>query len=296
MAELEFQKYQITRMLSVRRLSTAHFLPKVQDYETPVHHHNSWEFVFCEHGSVEVLDDTQWNTLHDGEIFFHGPNMSHCVRVGRGETTLFLMSFVCSSKMMKLLQGTLLKVNNEQKRRLRMIIQELYNAFELPNGKLLLGDFHSRGDAPLGSEQMVSSYLESLLINLLRTNTSRPGQISTPVSLEDALENHIAYELQAYIYEHLGEHITLESLARHFHYSRSYLTAQFRTTTGMSIMEYISQQRIERAKKLLMDGDMTVAQISELLGYSSIQYFSQCFKQAVGCSPSRYADSQNPFT
>ena len=294
MADLEFRKYQMTRLLSVRKLSTAHFLPKIQDYETPVHHHNTWEFVFCEHGSVSVLDDSRWYTLHDNEIIFHGPNINHCVRVGHEETTLFLMSFVCSSKMMKLLHGALLRVNNDQKRRLRMIIQELYNAFELPNGKLLLGDFHSRDDAPLGSEQMVSSYLESLLISLLRTNTPRLGQISS-ASLEDALENHIAYEIQAYIFEHLCEHITLESLVRHFHYSRSYLTAQFRTTMGMSIMEYVSQLRIDRAKKLLMDGEMTVAQISEQLGYSSIQYFSQCFKQAVGCSPSQYASTQNPF-
>ena len=105
----------------------------------------------------------------------------------------------------------------------------------------------------------------------------------------------IAYELQAYIQDHLSEHITLESLTRQFHYSRSYLTAQFRMTTGMSIMEYISRLRIQRAKELLLDGGMTVAQIAEELGYSSMQYFSQCFKQAVGCSPSRYASTQNPF-
>lgn len=295
MEELEFHKYQMTRMLSVRKLSTAHFLSGIRNYETPVHRHNSWEFVFCEHGCVEVFNDTQWHVLHDGELIFHAPNLGHCVRVGDQETTLFVMSFVCSSKLMKLFQNTVLRVNNDQKRRLRMIIQELYNAFELPNGKLLLGDFRPSDDAPLGSEQMVSSYLESLLISLLRSNASRPGQSVSPISLEDALENRIAYELQAYIQDHLSEHITLEFLTRQFHYSRSYLTAQFRMTTGMSIMEYISRLRIQRAKELLLDGGMTVAQIAEELGYSSMQYFSQCFKQAVGCSPSRYASTQNPF-
>lgn len=293
---MEFQKYQMSRMLSVRRLSTAHFLSRIRNYETPVHKHNAWEFVFCEHGCVEALNDTQWYTLRDGDLLFHAPKLNHCVRVGEQETTLFIMSFVCSNKSMKLFQNVVLHVNNEQKRRLRLIIQELDSAFELPNGKLLLGDFRPSNDAPLGAEQMVSSYLESLLISLLRTNAKRPGRASSPVSLEDALENRIAYDLQAYINEHLGEHLTLEVLTQHFHYSRSYLTAQFRMTTGMSIMEYISHLRIERAKEMLMDGDMTVAQISEVLGYSSMQYFSQCFKQAVGCSPSRYVSSQDPFS
>lgn len=41
---------------------------------------------------------------------------------------------------------------------------------------------------------------------------------------------------------------------------------------------------------------MTVAQIADRLGYSSMQYFSQCFKQATGCCPSEYAASQDPFT
>ena len=291
MQEMEFRKYQISRMLSIRKLSTAHFLSCIRDYETPIHRHNAWEFVFCEHGCVEALNDGKWHTMRSGDLLLHPPNIDHCVRVGDEETTLFIMSFVCSSKFMKLFPKTPLHVKSDQKRRLRMIIQELDNAFELPQGKLLLGDFHPSNDAPIGAEQLVAGHLEGLLISLLRSISQHQSRLDGNISLEHALENHIAYELQEYIKEHLGEHITLESLSQQFHYSRSYLTAKFRLATGMSIMEYTSRLRIERAKELLLEGNMTVAQIAELLGYFSVQYFSHCFKQAVGCSPRRYVGS-----
>ena len=296
MENLEFRKYQMSRMLSVRKLSTAHFLPKIQDYETLVHRHNSWEFVFCEHGAVEVFNGSEHCPIGENQIIFHPPNLDHHIRVGGTEPTLFVMSCVCTSKCMKLFQNKLLRVNGEQRKLLRLIIRELYNAFELADGKLLLGSFRPSDDAPLGSEQMVSCYLEGLLISLLRSDADQQGKLWNPVVLEDALENRITYDIKDYLNEHLDERITLETLSERFHYSRSYLTARFRGSTGMSIMEYLSRLRIKRAKQLLLEGDMTVAQIADRLGYSSMQYFSQCFKQATGCCPSEYAASQDPFT
>ena len=95
-------------------------------------------------------------------------------------------------------------------------------------------------------------------------------------------------ELKRYIHAHLGEPISLDRLARHVHYSRTYITVRFKAATGMSIMDYVEQQRISRAKELLAGGGCSVTQIAEELGYSSLQYFSRRFRKAVGCAPSQY--------
>lgn len=294
MEKLEFHKYRIARVLSVRKLSTAHLLPKITHYSTPPHQHSSWEFVFCEHGRVAAYTDVEEYILKDNQIVFHPPGHNHSIQVDKEETTLFVMAFVCTSKTMKLLQNRLLDVSGEQHRLLNLIIQELYNAFELSDGKLLLGDFYPNSNAPLGAEQMVSCYLENLLISLLRSSA---GQLyDNPVMLKDALEARIGYELKEYIVKHLNERITLETLSERFHYSQSHITAQFRDYTGMSIITFTSRLRIERAKELLRSGDMTVSQISDSLGYSSMAYFSQCFKKAVGCCPTEYAKTQSPLS
>lgn len=292
MENLEFRKYRIARVLSVRKLSTAHLLPGITHYNTPLHQHSSWEFVFCEHGRVTACTDVEEYVLKDSQIVFHPPGYNHRIEVGGEETTLFVMSFVCTSKMIKLFQNQLLDVNSEQHRLLTLIIQELYNAFELSDGKLMLDDFHPSSNAPLGSEQMVSCYLESLLISLLRTAAAQPASNTVMPRIEE----RIGSAIKEYIDRHLDEQITLDILSTRFHYSRSYITSQFRNHMGMSIMEYTSHLRIERAKQLLLGGEMSVSRVADSVGYSSLPYFSQCFKKAVGCCPSEYMEKQIPFS
>ena len=55
----------------------------------------------------------------------------------------------------------------------------------------------------------------------------------------------------------------------------------------------ITYQRIKRAKILLLDQKLSVTQISEILGFSSPQYFSHKFTEQVGCPPSKYASQGN---
>ena len=106
------------------------------------------------------------------------------------------------------------------------------------------------------------------------------------------MENRLSSDIKEYIENHLSERITLADLATHVHYSRSYITDQFQKSVGMSIARYISERRIEKAKQMLSDGRYSISQISESLGFSTVQYFSKCFKDAVGCSPSVYAKIQ----
>ena len=174
-----------------------------------------------------------------------------------------------------------------------MIIQELRNAFELENGQLQLGIYHPSAHQVLGSEQMITGYMECFLISLLRSVTGQREQSWDSVTLEHAMENWLATVIKEYIEQHLSERITLSDLADYVHYSRSHIAAQFQKSTGTSIAKYIAERRIERAKELLKEGEMTAAQISESLGYSSLQYFSRCFKDAVGCSPSAYQKGPN---
>lgn len=70
--------------------------------------------------------------------------------------------------------------------------------------------------------------------------------------------------------------------------SRSLLFNKIKTITGMGIVEYINKQRIEKAKLLLNTTDMTLTEISELVGFSTLRYFSKVFKNLTGEIPSAY--------
>lgn len=288
MEKLTFKKYPLSRLLSIRNLTSAHYFPTIQNYATPPHQHAAWEFVFCDHGTVTVFQGRDKWSLKSNQIVLHPPNREHHLKVDAVPTAMVVLSFVCSSEYLKLLQNKRLRVNYEQRNLLLLIIEELRNAFELENGHLYLGDFHPSSHALLGSEQMITGYMEGFLIGLLRDVTNKSGQRWNPAALEHAMENRLALEIKEYIEEHLAEQITLQAISNHMHYSRSHITAQFKNATGLTIAQYVLQRRIERAKQLISSGQWTLTQIAGMTGFSSLPYLSKCFKDAVGCCPSAY--------
>lgn len=82
--------------------------------------------------------------------------------------------------------------------------------------------------------------------------------------------------------------LSLDELAARMGLSKYYLIKLFRQYTGDTPMEYFQQVRLRRACGLLSTTSLSVAQISEQLGYSSPFHFSGAFKRCFGVSPSRY--------
>lgn len=292
METLIFQKYRMKEVLRISNLISAHYFSNQKNYLTPDHlHEDAWEFVFCSQGHIKTYQGGEERVLRNNQILFHPPRTIHHLQVDDESTTMLVLSFVCTSEVMKLLQNQILRVNQSQRRMLMVIIQELANAFELHDGHLELIDFHSNPNPVLGAEQMITCYLEGFLIGLLRDATNQKEQRWDAVTLEKALETKLATDIKEYVEKHLSERITLARIAEHVHYSRSYVTEQFQKSTGMSVAAYIFERRMECAKELLVEGRMTISQISERLGFSTVQYFSKCFKDAVGVSPSFYSKS-----
>jgi len=82
--------------------------------------------------------------------------------------------------------------------------------------------------------------------------------------------------------------LSIERIAKELHYSKNYFGQLFKQEMGMSVNEYINQVRVQKAKALLLDGQLRIGQIAEMVGFSDQQYFSRIFKKIVGCMPSEY--------
>ena len=67
----------------------------------------------------------------------------------------------------------------------------------------------------------------------------------------------------------------------------------FSEEEGTTIEKFLIAQRIERAKELLLYGEMTLSQIADSLGYSSVAYLSNQFKKIVGQTPSAFRKQTN---
>ena len=84
----------------------------------------------------------------------------------------------------------------------------------------------------------------------------------------------------------------ISEIAESLYLSKSYLQKIYKSYFGRSIIEEMIQFRIDNAKTLLAQTDMTVTEISRECGYSSYNYFVRQFRMCEGCSPSEYRDEQ----
>ncbi len=135
-----------------------------------------------------------------------------------------------------------------------------------------------------GYETVCQDLLEVLLIWLVRSSTLSVQLQRTTVRAE----NRECAEIKRYIDTNYRESITLDKLAGMAHLNKYYLSHAFQKEYGISPITYLSRRRIEESKYLLGNTSHTLAQVSELLGFSSPSYFSQCFRKAEGISPNEY--------
>ena len=135
-----------------------------------------------------------------------------------------------------------------------------------------------------GYETVCQDLLEVLLIWLVRSSTLSVQLQRTTVRAE----NRECAEIKRYIDTNYRESITLDKLAGMAHLNKYYLSHAFQKEYGVSPITYLSRRRIEESKYLLGNTSHTLAQVSELLGFSSPSYFSQCFRKAEGISPNEY--------
>lgn len=94
-----------------------------------------------------------------------------------------------------------------------------------------------------------------------------------------------------YIIEHVHESLSAQQIAEHLGISRVYLSSKFKKATGVSIPDYINEQKIIVAKMLLRFSDKTLSMISNYLSYSSQSYFQTQFKRITGMTPTEYKRS-----
>ena len=95
-----------------------------------------------------------------------------------------------------------------------------------------------------------------------------------------------------YIGRNFSEDLSLEDYAAMCMMSKYHFLRTFKEVTGQTPLEYRTRIRMENAKQMLENGEVSIAEIGERIGFPSPAHFSTAFKKNVGVSPSKYAKSK----
>lgn len=262
--------------VTINRIISVHYFQYMSDFSFPGESHDFWELVCVDRGEIDALAGDRRLTLKKGNILFHKPNEFHNVLTnGKVSPSLVVIGFECHSPAIKSFEDQLMSVQDTEKELMAQIIVEARNTFsgrlDDPYQEELI--FNSE-PLTFGSAQLISHYLEQLMIHLYRRYFSYSLPVRSSRFLAEASSGNDTYNrIVRYMEEHLGERMTIDRICRDNLVGRSQLQKLFRDTKGCGVIEFFSMMKIDTAKQMIRDNQLNFTQIADRLGYNSIHYF-----------------------
>jgi len=192
---------------------------------------------------------------------------------------VIIIGFECDSESLSPFARQPITLSSDQTRALSRIMQEGMRIYEPPYNVPNTGYMPKRAEYPFGADQLIKIGLEAFLISLVRSFHS--------VISEAGAEGNIQ-SVHQYITENYRTKITLANLCFLFGMNKTTLCRDFKATYDTTILDYINTLRIREAKSCLRQGKLSITEISDILGFSSVHYFCRLFKQQTGRSPTQY--------
>ena len=291
---MAYESVHLENSIAIENIISVHYFQYMSDFSFPGESHDFWVLVCVDRGEIDALAGDRRLTLKKGNILFHKPNEFHNVLTnGKVSPSLVVIGFVCHSPAIKSFEDQLMSVQDTEKELLAQIIVEARNTFsgrlDDPYQEELI--FNSE-PLTFGSAQLISHYLEQLIIHLYRRYFSYSLPVRSSRFLAEASSGNDTYNrIVRYMEEHLGERMTIDRICRDNLVGRSQLQKLFRDTKGCGVIEFFSMMKIDTAKQMIRDNQLNFTQIADRLGYNSIHYFSRQFKQITTMTPSEYATS-----
>ncbi|UVI32755.1 helix-turn-helix transcriptional regulator [Paenibacillus spongiae] len=222
---------------------------------------------------------------------------------GHGDIQVNGVLYAVSKGICMLLQpGDIVEARHDPEDRLTVIY--LHYTMVLPEGQLVLEKRmprYVRLEDPQWLEHYLQRLLEvdkwvtrwkeeefDLLLKLTLIRLVREAEQQEQEPSVSRMNRQRIQQASDYIRQHMREKLTPKQIGDAFDCSPRYLSRQFKQFLGISLKEYITRVRMERATVLLAETSMTITQIAEAVGYSELFYFSKLFKHVYGVSPQYY--------
>ena len=247
----------------------------------PMHWHDSPEFILAKKDGCKFGISDQEYILNKNDILLIWPRELHWVIYTPEKATLILQ---CTP--------FLLDYNNEYRVYETQIQKYHYIRCDESSKfyRSLRDDLLKAKDIYIGAESFAETKLKILLLQLLLKimqkaieEESKGDSERLPAYVQDKIRSACAY-----ISDHRNEDLTLADAAASAELSEFYFSRLFKQTLGVSFSDYLAEQRISLALKLLANPTLTISEVAFGSGFQSISNFNRVFRIKVGTTPKEY--------
>ena len=104
----------------------------------------------------------------------------------------------------------------------------------------------------------------------------------------EVTDNYTLNRILKHIHMNIENYISLQTISEDLNLSKSYISLVFKEHMGLTVMDYITNLKINRAKTLLTTTTQSIMEISQILGFHDSSHFGKAFKKVTGVTPREY--------
>ena len=267
-----FNYSNISSSLDISEIYTKFYQEKGTNYNFSGEKHSYWELTYVDKGELLTTIDGVSYHIKQGDLIFYAPMQFHTQSTFEKISSSYLtINFKMNFNHADLLCNKIFSLKRDSYFIVTKLIEELSND-------------------NLYSNDLSLCYLKQLIIQMLRLNNSHFHSKPT-THMQQTYENELLNDILLYIDNNIYEKISVSTLCEHFCISTSMLHSLFRKNMNNTAKNYINEIKLSKSKELIRNSTHTLSEISEMLGFSSIHYFSKKFKSYFNISPTEYSKS-----
>ena len=265
--------------------STYHIENAGRSFQIPVHWHDEFEIIYVRSGFLTVSISGESYIGKTGDAFVVSPGNLHLMGSQTGTvdyyTFLFPLKYI-SFRTDDMLDEKLLEPLNSG----HLMICPRVNDTAKELCEQLIKIYEAKNDE---SESKITTQVRTkiILLQFILEMWKKGFVIENDTSGRNTVEK----EMVSYIQQNFTGKISLKEFGEQFHLSEKYISRYFKEHFHITLSQYITYLRLENAKQLLQDTDLSVTETAMQSGYQNVSYFIRSFKKTYGISPLKYRNS-----
>ena len=256
-----------------------------RSFQIPVHWHDEFEIIYVKSGLLTVSISGESYIGKAGDAFVVSPGNLHLMGSQTGTVDYFTFLFplkyisfrtddMLDDKLLEPLNSGHLMINPRVKDSAKELCEQLIDIYMAENDE---------------TESKITAQIKTkiILLQFILEMWKKGFVIENDTSGRNIVEK----ERGSYIQQNFTGKISLKEFGEQFHLSEKYISRYFKEHFHITLSQYITYLRLENAKQLLQDTDLSVTETAMQSGYQNVSYFIRSFKKTYGISPLKYRNS-----
>lgn len=265
--------------------STYHIQNGGQSFQIPVHWHDELEIIYVKSGFLTVNISGENYIGKPGDAFVVSPGNLHFMGSQTGTvdyfTFLFPLKYIAfrtddmlDDKLIEPLNSGHLMISPEIKDTVKEQCEQLAGVYAAE-----IDESESKITGQIKKKIILLQFIHELWKKGFIVENDTTGR------------NTVEKEMVSYIQQNYTGKILLREFGEQFHLSEKYISRYFKDHFHITLSQYVTYLRLEHAKQMLQETDISVTEVAMQSGYQNISYFIRSFKKTYGVSPLKYRKS-----